>query len=315
MDGNGRMKKAAVISIILSGIYLLGAAVITAAPGLIVSLFSGGYQFDIDKFTIPVNVYLNGIVLICNIAADILIIRNIGKYSPFVILISSFFLLNFTKKISSFFVELFISHTGGLDNLAAYNVLDSCAEMLYIVTFAGIAVTLPLTAAYIYQKNRSVNREYRSSGKYYAVGGIVLLSLYLIAVTGVILLQKELLIFSGTPEDILTSVSFFVPVRLAVLLILGVTGLVFCIRLLNERQVPVKAVFFIAALYQLFIRLIDVIAARISSVNVTAYQSAVNAYASWFEVLFAAGILLCTAAAAVKETDRIYQNDKNGGLL
>lgn len=300
------IKNAAIISIIFSMIHIIGAAIIIAAPIKVGEIF---LDFEPSRIAmpLPLSVYLYPAAFMLNILADILIIKRVGTYSPIVIsLLSVISIFTFANIITRIQTMTLVALIGGTYTIAFFSSLISANNMLFMISFVGYAVSVPLSAVYLYLRKKESSPEYRSPASEWAVAGIVLMSLHILFILLVIIGQDMLHKTANTPSDIIAKAGFRFPAAYAVMLLVCAFGIVCCASIISGKNVSAKFIFAAAVAYPLVMWIAEIAEGMISGVYVMAYNSTLYAYGNFFEVFGSIGILMCVAAAEVKAMEKRF---------
>lgn len=298
MTDHTPIKKAAIISIVFSAIHIIGAVIIIAAPAKAIEIMYGYKPDIVTDMPLFIPIYLYIFAFILNIIADILIIKRISVYAPFIIsLISAISVFTFANIIGRIQTIIY-AHLSGLNTMVFYGEVIDVNDILFLITFAGLVISISLSAVYLYLRKKEQTEEYHSSGKGYAIAAIVLISVYVILLLTIILGQKQLMIYIDAP-DILLNVGFHFPAKSIFMLLVCAFDMICCAMIIKRKSVFKYSPFAVAVIYPIARLIIQLVESRISDSNVFAYNGTLYSYENFFTVFISIGVIMCSAASEV----------------
>lgn len=316
---NRIIKISAIAAMAFSALHIFAALIIFAAPQRVIDLVLG---YKIEAYIhISAAIYIYTAAFAFNILAAVLILNRQGIYAPVIISSVSAFLVFTVPNITSYIETIYVARIiGGVEELAAYSGLNSLNSMLFLITFIGFAICIPLSAVYAFIRKKENAPEYRPPVKGWTIAAVVILILFSLLALFIILAQKQLQILAASPEmiaekqlktiigvpDRFANIGFRIPISLAVMLIASIAVVICCIKLIRGVSVSPINVFLITVIYPI-VSYIAVFIQNISSaVEVIAYNSVLISFSNYISWLCRIGVLICTAAAAVRAAERNF---------
>ena len=292
------IRKAAIISIIFSAIHIIGAVIIIAAPANAIEIMYGYKPDMVTDMPLFIPIYLYIFAFIFNIIADVLIIKRISVYAPFIIsLISAISVFTFANIIERIQTIIY-ARLYGERPMVFYSSIIQVNDMLFLITFAGFVISISLSAVYLCLRKKEQLEEYRPSAAGLAIAAIVLISVYVILLLTIILGQKQLMTYIDAP-DILLNVGFHFPAKSIFMLLVCAFDMICCAMIIKGKSVFKYSPFAVAVIYPIARLIIQLVESRISDINVFAYNGTLYSYENFFTVFISIGVIMCYAASAV----------------
>lgn len=290
-----KIRIPAMAAIAFSAFHIIALLAVIAFPRLAIRLFA--YDIDIEDVPVPITLYVYMAAFAFNILAMALVLNRKGFYAPLIICSVSAVLGAVITEAAGQIEPMIIATTTGLDQFVAYGSLNSMHSLLYLMTFAGFAISIPLSAAYAFLGKKGTHPEYRPPVVGWTAAAIVILILYMLSEIYLILSQKQLAAFFGS-----TSVDgFHISASSVILLLTAAAAIVCCVFLLKGKKVDPRIIFLIVMLYPIISRVISVVEFRTLSVELMAYYSSLGQFST--AGLCRLGVMICAAAAAVQAAE------------